>query len=233
VQVVGDKPSWGDTTGSTENSPVMCCDRVDFSPQWSSDVERTVDFPESTNSYTWQYFDPQYIFQNGWLRADSYYVASVHGVTFDCTHNVKGIYHTLDLPESFGWTDYSVEFRGYSGYTMFGILFRFQVCGTLVLFWCRLCVAVVLFMLFFVVVGNVSVRALAPTSRNRGGPFRTSYEGVFGTVTSVFPPPLPAPMCLRLLPPSPTTHPVVSLSGRTSGTTTAGFPTVTATARRL
>ena len=64
--VNGSKPAWGDTTGSTENAPVLCCDRVDFSPVWKPEMERVTDFPESTSSYTWSYFDPNWIFYIGW-----------------------------------------------------------------------------------------------------------------------------------------------------------------------
>ncbi len=61
------------------------------------------------------------------LRVDSYYVASVFGVVFDCAHNTKGIIHTLQMPEAQTWTNYSIEFRAYSDYTMFGVVFRYQV----------------------------------------------------------------------------------------------------------
>jgi hypothetical protein len=61
------------------------------------------------------------------LRVDSYYVASVFGVVFDCVHNTKGMIHTLQMPEARNWTNYSVEFRAYSDYTMFGVVFRYQV----------------------------------------------------------------------------------------------------------
>jgi hypothetical protein len=64
--VVGSKPSWGETTGSTENSPVMCCSRVDFSPQWTPDLERVEDFPPVSSWYLWPQYNPQWIFYLGW-----------------------------------------------------------------------------------------------------------------------------------------------------------------------
>ena len=66
--VTGTQPSWGNTTGSTENTPFMCCNRVDASPQWTPDLEVMGDFPEvpAGSKYLWPQYNPQWIYYLGW-----------------------------------------------------------------------------------------------------------------------------------------------------------------------
>ena len=155
TSIFGTKPSWGNTTGTTDNARILCCNKVDFSPRWHWDVERWNDFVPFVNNVTLDnnHMDMKWLFYYSWFRSDSYYYMRVYNQGFDCHHNVKGQFVVLDLPEARNWTDYSIEVRVYSNYRQFGILFHYQVwalCaqamalllqplhGTL---WCRVCAA--------------------------------------------------------------------------------------------